>query len=226
MAKERDIRAVILDVDGTLVDSNDAHARAWMKALERGGHPVPYDKVRRLIGMGSDNLLPEAAGVEKETAEGKQMSEWWKESFKEEYISDLKAFPRTRELLQELRDRGLRLVVASSAEEDLLKQLLDIAGASDLIEEKTSADDAKNSKPDPDIVAAALKQLALDPDQVVMLGDTPYDVEAALRAGIDIIGVRSGGWDDEGLEGAIAVYDDVADLLEQLDSSPLSGVRV
>ena len=115
-----------------------------------------------------------------------------------------------------------RLVVASSAKEDELKELIKIAGAEEFIEDKTSSSDAENSKPDPDIVQAALDELGLAPDEVIMLGDTPYDVEAAARAGIKTIGLRSGGWQDADLRGAEAVYADPADLLARYDSSPLA----
>ena len=216
------IRGVILDVDGTLVDSNDAHARAWVEALAQAGIPVEYEKVRRLIGMGGDKLMPEAAGLEEDSPAGKKIGEARSEIFKTKYLYRLKPFPRVEELLARMKDEGLRLVVASSAKEDELKALLKIAGATQFIEEKTSSSDADNSKPDPDIVQAALDELGLERDEVIMIGDTPYDVEAAARAGIKTIALRSGGWDDEGLRGAIAVYDAAADLLARYRSSPLA----
>lgn len=216
------IKGVILDVDGTLVDSNDAHTKAWVEALEQAGYRVTYNQIKSLIGMGADNLLPKVTGKEKESAEGKKLSEAWSDIFKRKYLPHLKAFPETREMLQALKDRGLKLVVASSAEKDMLDQLLRIAGAKDLIEDQASSDDAKNSKPDPDIVEAALKQIGLPPAQVLMLGDTPYDVEAARKAGVGTVAFRSGGWDDEGLKGALAVYEGPADLLQHLESSPFA----
>jgi HAD superfamily hydrolase (TIGR01549 family) len=221
------IRGVILDVDGTLVDSNDAHARAWVEALAEAGIRVPFERVRPLIGMGGDKLLPEVSGISEETEEGKRIGERRAEIFKERYLPELKAFPKTKELLRHMRARGLKLVVASSAKEDELKSLLKLAGADDLIEEKTSSDDAENSKPDPDIIKAALDAAKLSADEVVMIGDTPYDVESASRAGVRVIGVRSGGWKDGDLRGAIAIYDGPADLLENYESSPLvdEGVK-
>jgi phosphoglycolate phosphatase-like HAD superfamily hydrolase len=117
----------------------------------------------------------------------------------------------------------LRLVVASSATEEELRGLLKVCGADEFIEGKTSSNDAERSEPDPDIVQAALKDVALPPSDVLMLGDTPYDVEAAGRAGVPVIGLRCGGWDDAGLAGAAAVYEDPADLLAHYDSSPLAG---
>jgi HAD superfamily hydrolase (TIGR01509 family) len=215
------IRGVILDVDGTLVDSNDAHARAWVEALAEHGIRVAFEKVRPLIGMGGDKLLPEVSAIKAETPEGERISKRRSEIFKERYLPKLKAFPSTRELLLRMRDDGLKLVVASSAKEDELNPLLKIAGADDLIEERTSSDDAENSKPDPDIVKAALSSSGLAPSDVVMLGDTPYDIESASRAGVRVVAVRSGGWADEDLSGAIAIFDDPADLLARYESSPL-----
>jgi phosphoglycolate phosphatase-like HAD superfamily hydrolase len=219
------IRGVLLDIDGTLVDSNDAHARAWVEALAEEGIEVPFEKVRPLIGMGGDKLLPRVTGLEEDSPRGKRIGERRGEIFKDRYLPGLKAFPATRELLLKMRDQGLKLVVATSAKEDELNPMLKIAGAADLIEEKTSSDDAENSKPDPDIVKAALDESGLSPDEAVMIGDTPYDIEAALKAGLKIIAFRSGGWDDAGLARAVAIYDGSADLLAQYDSSPLKDER-
>ncbi|MEO6458496.1 MAG: HAD family hydrolase [Chloroflexia bacterium] len=216
------LKGVILDVDGTLVDSNDAHTSAWVEALQRGGYTVPRGKVRRLIGMGADNLLPEAITVEKESDEGKRLSDAWSEIFKEDYLHGLKAFPSTRELLERMRKDGLKLVVASSAKDEMLETLLDTAGATDLIEGKTSSDDAKNSKPEPDIVKAALDKLGMGANEVLMLGDTPYDIEAAGKLGIGVVALRCGGFTDVDFECAVAIYDDPEDLLENYDKSHLA----
>ena len=215
------IRGVILDVDGTLVDSNDAHARAWVEALAEEGIRVEFERVRPLIGMGGDKLLPEISGIEEESPEGKRISERRGEVFKEKYLPSIKPCRGSRELLKRMKGDGLKLVVASSAKEDELDPLLEIAGASGLIEEKTSSDDAENSKPDPDIIQAALDGSGLSPEEAVMLGDTPYDIEAAKKAGVDTVALRCGGWKDEDLAGAIAIYDDPADLLAHYDRSPL-----
>jgi HAD superfamily hydrolase (TIGR01509 family) len=215
------VRGVILDIDGTLVNSNDAHARAWVDALSEHGIKVEFEKVRPLIGMGGDKLLPEVSGISEETPEGKRISERRGEIFKEKYMPSLKPCRGSRELLLRMRDEGLRLFVASSAKKDELTPLLKIAGASDLIEEKTSSDDAENSKPDPDIIHAALDASELEAGQVVMVGDTPYDIESAGKAGVPVIALRCGGWKDEDLAGAIAIYEDPADLLAHYDESPL-----
>lgn len=215
-------RGVILDIDGTLVDSNDAHAQAWAEAFSAHGFQTSFEQVRPLVGMGSDKLLPAAVGLDRNSAQGTQISEERKHIFAERYLPRLRAFPGTRELLARMRERGLRLVVASSAEREELQALLLLAGAEDLIEAQTSSSDAESSKPAPDIVQVALEKLGTTDAEVVMLGDTPYDVEAATRAGIAIIALRCGGWDDDALKEAIAIYDGPADLLAHYDESPLA----
>lgn len=215
------IRAVILDVDGTLIDSNDAHARAYVDAGEELGYELDFEKVRRLIGMGGDKLLPRAAGLEEESEKGGKLTDRKKQIFKERYLPTLKPTPGARQLLHRLRDDGMKLVVATSAKKDEMGGLLEQAEIADLIQDATSSSDAEESKPDPDIVEAALEQAGFPADQVVMIGDTPYDVEAANRAGVRIIAVRTGGWGDEDLDGAIAVYENPRELLEQFDDSPL-----
>lgn len=214
-------QGVILDVDGTLVDSNDAHARAWQAAFREHGHDADFDQIIRLVGMGGDHLIPEVCGLTKDSPEGTAINKRRGELFKTQELPRLKAFPHTRELLETMRAHGLRLTVASSAQGDELTPLLELAGAKDLVEAETSSSDAEKSKPDPDIVQAALAKLGLAPAQAVMLGDTPYDIAAASKAGVAVIALRCGGWDDEGLQGALAIYDDPADLLAHFDQSPL-----
>jgi HAD superfamily hydrolase (TIGR01509 family) len=217
------IRGVLLDIDGTLVDSNDAHARSWVDALAEYGIRVPYDKVRKLIGKGGDKLLPEVSGIRADSREGQQLTKRHLELFKERYLPHLRPTPGAPELLRHMREKGLNLVVATSAKEDVLGPLLRICGADDLIKGKTSSDDVSHSKPDPDIVQAALGEAHLPPTQVVMLGDTPYDIEAAGRSHVGVIAFRCGGWGDPDLEGALAIYEDPADLLAHYDTSPLAG---
>jgi HAD superfamily hydrolase (TIGR01509 family) len=214
------VRGVILDVDGTLVDSNDAHAQAWVDAMAEAQIEVPLSKVRRLIGMGGDKLLPASCGFEENSPEGTKISERRKEIFKERYLPNLQPFPNARELLERMRRDGLKLVVGSSAKEDELEALLRLCGADQFIESKTSADDAARSKPDPDIVEAALQRLDLPRTEVVMLGDTPYDIGAAHKAGVRVVALRCGGWSDANLANAVAVYENPADLLAHYDSSP------
>lgn len=215
------LRGILLDIDGTLIDSNDHHAQAWVDALEHFGLPADYNEIRRLIGMGGDKLLPEVSGIEKDSPKGEELSKYRSDLFKKKYLPHIKGFPRVRELVQRLSDDGLTIVVATSAAKDELKGLLGAAGVEHLIEEKATASDAENSKPDPDIVVAALERADLQADETIMLGDTPYDVEAAGKAGVRVIALRSGGWKDAELRGAIAIYDDPAHLLSNYDMSPL-----
>ena len=218
------VRGVLLDIDGTLVDSNDAHAHAWVKALAEAGHVVAFDAVRRRIGMGGDKLLPEVCGLDAESAAGKAVSDRRGAIFKAESLPYLRPCRGAGELLGKLKALGLNLAVASSAKADELAPLLKVCGADRVIDSATSSDDAEGSKPDPDILHAALARMKLPAAAVVMLGDTPYDVEAARRAGVRVVAVRCGGWGDADLH-ADAVYDDPADLLARLDASVFAGGR-
>jgi HAD superfamily hydrolase (TIGR01509 family) len=215
-------RAVLLDIDGTLIDSNDAHARAWEQAARHFGHEIPFDRLRALIGKGGDKLLAEAAGIDKDSAQGQAIDELRGQLFMRDHLPRLKPFPQARELLVRMRDDGLRLVVATSAKQEEMNALLDVVGARDLVHAQTSSDDAERSKPDPDIIHAALTQAQVPGEAALMLGDTPYDIEAASRSGVRTVAVRSGGWGDGALEGALAIYNDVADLLALYDASPFS----
>jgi HAD superfamily hydrolase (TIGR01509 family) len=215
----RRVRGVILDVDGTLVDSNRLHARAWIDAFTEAGLDAGgVDRVQRLIGMGSDKLLPAAVGVDSESELGKRLSERRGEHFRQRYLDRVRAIPGSRELPAAVRDRGLGVAVASSAKPDELRLLLERAGAAWLAELATSADEVDRSKPDPDVVQAALGRLGLEGREALMIGDTPYDVEAARKAGVPLVGVRCGGWTDAGLAGAVAVHEHPADVLDHLDS--------
>jgi HAD superfamily hydrolase (TIGR01509 family) len=216
------LEVVVLDIDGTLVDSNDAHARAWCDALAEHQIQVPFENVRSLIGKGGDKLLPEVTGIEEDDPRGKKIGERRSEIFKEHYLPRLRPFPEVRALMEKIRGRGLRLVVATSAKKEEVDPLLRIAGIEDLIDKKTSSDDAENSKPDPDIVTAAVKRAKVRPDQALMIGDTPYDVEAATRADVAVVAFRCGGWEDEGLRGALEIYDGARDLLAKFASSPIA----
>jgi len=213
---------VIFDVDGTLVDSNDAHARAWVDAFAEHGITAAYDQVRRAIGMGGDKLMPLVSGFEEDSAAGKPIVKRRKEIFKNVWLPRLHPFEDTRELVQRLVGDGFTLAIASSASDEELHPLLEVARVADLIPTRTSSDDADRSKPDPDIVKAALKRAGCPRERAVMIGDTPYDVEAALRAGIQIIALTCGGWTRQDLSGAIEMYDDPADLLRNYDGSILS----
>lgn len=222
MARAMPLRAVLLDIDGTLVDSNDAHARAWVEAFAEFGRQIPFERIRPLIGKGGDKLMPEVSGLDSESGEGKRISARRSEIFKERYLPKLTPFPHAKELLERMRAEGLTLVVATSAKKEEMDPLLEICSASELVTRRTSSDDAENSKPDGDIVAAALGRAQASAGEALMLGDTPYDVEAAARAGVGAVALRSGGWGDDALARALAVYDDARDLLAKYDESPFS----
>jgi HAD superfamily hydrolase (TIGR01509 family) len=215
------LQGVIFDIDGTLVDSNDAHAQSWVDTFAEAGYNVPFGVVRPLIGMGADKLLPKTIGVAHDSDEGKKLTRRRSEIFREKYLPRLRALPGSRELVLRVRANGLETIVATSAKDEELKGLLEAAEVADLMEEKATASDAKRSKPDPDIVHAAIAESGIPPDNLVMIGDTPYDIEAATRAGLPAIAFRSGGWDDAHLKGAVEIYDGPLHLVTDYDSSLL-----
>jgi phosphoglycolate phosphatase-like HAD superfamily hydrolase len=216
------LRTVLLDIDGTLIDSNDAHARAWVDSLRAHGYVVPFEQVRPLIGRGGDKVLPVLTGLDPESGEADRIAATRSELFLERELPTLQPTRGARALLEHLLAVGLELTVATSAKEDEVRALLEQAGVSDLIRLASSADDAERSKPDPDIVQAALRLSRSQAAHSAMIGDTPYDVEAAARARVPAIALRCGGWwDDAALAQAAAIYDDPADLLAQFDDSPL-----
>jgi HAD superfamily hydrolase (TIGR01509 family) len=212
---------VIFDVDGTLVDSNDAHTRAWVQAFADHGITVAYEPVRRAIGMGGEKLMPLVSGIEEDSSTGKQIAERRAQVFQDVWVPQLRPFPRTRELVQRIAGDGYTLAIATSAKQEELQPLLEIAGVSDLFSLRTSSDDADRSKPDPDIVKAALDRAGCPAERAIMIGDTPYDVAAATRAHVRVIGFECGGWGRSDLRGAIEVYRDASELLDRYDSSLL-----
>ena len=216
---------MIFDIDGTLVDSNDAHAESWVDTFAEAGYDVRFDAVRPLIGMGGDKLLPKTIGIRHDSEEGKRLTERRSRIFREKYLPGLRAFEGSRALVMRVRADGLKPVVATSAKDEELHGLLRAAQVADLIEEKATASDAKRSKPDPDIVEAAMEEAGIEAADLVMIGDTPYDVEAALRARVRIIGFRCGGWKDEDLAGAVEIYDGPAHLVANYASSLLGRKR-
>ena len=214
------IRGVLLDVDGTLIDSNDAHASSWVDVFrEFGRADIPFDRVRPMIGMGGDKLLPRLTGLDHESDLAQRMTARREEIFNTVYLPRLRAFPGVHELLARFKADDLRLVVATSAQRAELNKLLEQAGLEELVDRKTSSSDADRSKPDPDIVHAALTRGKLEAVEAVMIGDTPYDVEAAGRAGVACVAVRCGGWDDRALAGAAEIYDGPSAILSSYSRS-------
>lgn len=215
-----DAEVLLLDVDGTLIDSNDAHAEAWVDAFREKELLIPYEDIRPLIGMGGDNLVKKLLGLGKEDPLSKALGESRSEIFRRDYLPGIQAFPKAAELLRALKKAHYRLVIATSSTEEDLRGLLEQTNLDSLVDAEVTASDAERSKPCPDIIQAALEKLELSPKKTLMIGDTPYDVEAAARAGVKTIGFTSGGWSEEELKkaGAIEVYGDPADLLEKIQA--------
>jgi HAD superfamily hydrolase (TIGR01509 family) len=217
------IAAALFDLDGTLVDSNDFHVRAWEQAFRDAGFDVSAETIRGQIGKGGDNLVPTLLPDLNEdrrealaTAEG--------DIFKERYLAQVRPFPQARELLARVRAGGSNVALASSAGGEQLEHYIDLLDARDLIEAWTSKDDVDRSKPDPDIFAAALRQAGVAADDAIAIGDTRWDVLAAGKCGIRTIGLLSGGIAEAELReaGAVAIYADVTALLEGYAASPLA----
>ena len=215
------IKAVLCDIDGTLLQSNWLHAAAWKDALAAIGIDVPLEEVRRQIGKGGDQLIPVFVPWWKRLIVGKQLKENRESIFRDKYLVQVEPFPQARELLLHMKQSGIKVSLASSAKQKELEHYKKLAQIEDLVEASTSADDASRSKPHPDIFQATLKQLGVDAQSTLALGDTPYDAEAAGKANVATVGVTTGGWTEKELlaAGCIEVYKDVADLLARFDQS-------
>lgn len=219
------IRAVLFDIDGTLVDSNDMHVTAWQEAFTSIGVVFDAETIHGQIGKGTDMLVPSLLPDADEALQEK-LGKAHGDAFKGKFLQHVQPFPRAHELLARTHAAGQEVVLASSASAEELDHYIGLLGAADLVGTTTSADDVENTKPAPDIFANALSKLApLTPTEVRVVGDTPYDIEAAGKCGIGAIGLRSGKFSDEALQtaGALAIYDDVAALLADYDASPLGA---
>jgi HAD superfamily hydrolase (TIGR01509 family) len=211
------IQGFLLDVDGTLVASNEAHVQSWKIALQHFGYNVSVDEIGTLIGMGGDKLLPTLVpGLTNKEGKGKEIADFRKKYFLEHFVPDLKPTPGARTLILELQKRNVKLVVATSSSARELQVLLQKAAVDDLLHEYVTASDVKASKPAPDVIMAALEKIALPPKEVVLLGDTPYDIAAAKKAGVATIALRSGGFSDEQLQGALALFDTPNEVMKNL----------
>jgi HAD superfamily hydrolase (TIGR01509 family) len=211
---------VLFDVDGTLVDTNYLHALAWARAFRDAGEWVPMNAIHRSIGMGGDRLVPELLGRDSPEAVAARPRRY------AELIGDARAFPGAANLLGRVHASGLAVVLATSAPEDELSILLDILGAGEAIDAQTTADDVENSKPAPDIFATAMSAGSIDPARALAVGDSVWDIRAARAAGIGCIAVESGGFSHHELSdaGALRVYRDVKELLDQFLTSPLATI--
>ncbi|KQU35224.1 HAD family hydrolase [Methylobacterium sp. Leaf94] len=219
------VRAVIFDIDGTLLDSVDLHAQAWVDAFAHFGVTVSHDQARSQIGKGGDQLLPVFLDPEQVEREGKTIEAYRSDLFKRDYLSKVKPFPGVRALFEHLKAQDLTLALASSGKAKEVDHYQTLMGVEDLTDVVVSSDDVERSKPFPDIFEAALTKLApITAAQAVVIGDTPYDAEAAGKAGLPTIGVLCGGFPEADLSasGCIALYKDPQDLLDAYAASPLA----
>jgi HAD superfamily hydrolase (TIGR01509 family) len=212
--------AAVLDVDGTLVDTNYHHALAWYRAFRAEGIVLPIWRLHRHVGMGGDKFVAAVAGTNVEERLGDRLRDAWERLF-DELIDEVEPLAGARELMEELKRRGHAVVLASSAIDAHLGVFLDKLGARELADSWTTKDDVEASKPDPDLVEAALAKAATR--EAVMVGDTPWDVRAAADAGIETICVVTGGFSEAELReaGAVAVYESLNEVLDDLDRTPL-----
>jgi HAD superfamily hydrolase (TIGR01509 family) len=217
---------VLFDVDGTLVDTTYLHTVAWWESMRGCGHDVPMTSIHRSIGMGADKLLEHLLGGERDRAEDGPLSQGHKERYRE-YWPKLRALPGAADVLRGCSARGLKVGLASSADPEELAVLRRVIGADEVIDAATSKGDADESKPEPDIIEAALRELRLDAAQVVFVGDSVWDVAACARIDVACIGLTCGGTSRGELAGAgaVAVYDDPADLLASIAESPLFALH-
>jgi HAD superfamily hydrolase (TIGR01549 family) len=220
------IRAAIFDLDGTLVDSNELHVLAWQETFRHFGKEIPLERLREQIGKGGDQYLPEFL-TEKEMREfGEQADKYRGEVFKKKYLPQVRAFPKVRELFERVRSDGKKIALASSGKDSEVNHYEKLIGIDGLSDSMTSADQVAHSKPRSDVFLAALRTLgSWPPEEAIAIGDTPYDVQAAKKIDLPIIGFLCGGFSEDVLRdaGAIAIFRDPADLLERYYQSPLAG---
>lgn len=217
--------AAIFDMDGTLVDSVDLHARAWQEAFEKFGHDVTFEQARSQIGKGGDQLIPVFLSEDEQDDYGQEMEEWRGKLFKSKFLPLVRPFSAVPELLREVRQAGIKVAVASSAKASELDTYLEIARISELVDIKTCSEDAEQSKPAPDIFQVALAKLDVDGANAVAIGDTPYDAQAAGKAGIVTIGMLCGGFTEADLRrgGCVSIYPGPGALLACFAASPLGN---
>jgi HAD superfamily hydrolase (TIGR01509 family) len=222
------MRKVLLsDIDGTLVDSNSLHAESWRRTFEHFGIEIGLDEAWSQIGKGGDQLIPMFVSAEDCERLEDDMKRYREDLMKREYMSRMVPFAQARNLLKKVRKGGMRIVLATSAKDDDLIFYKRLVGMEDLVDEEATSSDAKESKPEPDIFAAALKKAGAGPEDAIALGDTPYDAEAAGKLGIPSIGLTCGGWKRSDLlsAGCIQVFRDPQHLLAEFAHSALAGEK-
>ena len=219
------IRGVIFDLDGTLVDSNELHVLAWEETFRHFGKEIPVERLREQIGKGGDQYLPVFLSEREMREFGEEADKYRGEIFKKKYLSQVKPFPKVRELFERLRTDGKKIALASSGKEAEVHHYEKLLGIGGMVDCMTTADQVAHSKPKADVFIAALNMLLLSPSDAIAIGDTPYDIEAAKKIDLPVIGVLCGGFPEQALrdEGAVAIFRDPADLLERYYQSPLAG---
>ncbi|MFN2622182.1 MAG: HAD family hydrolase [Chthoniobacterales bacterium] len=219
------IRAAVFDLDGTLVDSNEFHVLAWQETFRHFGKEISIERLREQVGKGGDQYLPVFLNEAEMREFGEKADKFHGEIFKKKYLSQVKPFPRVRELFERLREDGKKIALASSGKDPEVRHYEKLLGIEPLVDGMTTSDQVAHSKPYADVFIAALNMLKVPASDAVAIGDTPYDVEAAKKIELPVIGVLCGGFSEQVLrdEGAIAIYRDPADLLEHYYQSPLAG---
>ena len=208
---------MLFDIDGTLVDSNEAHTTCWLEAFAEFGKDFDYDVMRHQIGKGGDLLVPDLLNAREMRSFGEKVKKFRGKLYKEKYLPNVEPFPGAKECLRELHERGVELALASSANPDEVEYYTHLLGAEDLLAGTTSKGDAELSKPSPEIFRAALDRIGTDPALTFVVGDTPYDVLAAHRVPLPIVAVLCGGFERELLSKAEFIFEDVRELLGKIE---------
>jgi HAD superfamily hydrolase (TIGR01549 family) len=214
-------KAALLDVDGTLIDANYHHALAWYRAFRKNDITLPIWRIHRAVGMGGDQLVAALVGEEVDAEQGDAIRED-RDKMYADLIEEVAPFEGAHEFVLALLERDVAVVLASSSPQDEIEHYLELLDVRTLVDAWTTKDEVDETKPEPDLVRAALRKA--DGREAVMVGDTTWDVEAATKAGIPTIGVMTGGWWRRELEdaGAVAVFESVVDLRDRLDETPLA----
>jgi HAD superfamily hydrolase (TIGR01549 family) len=218
------IRAVIFDLDGTVVDSNELHVEAWAEAFRKYGKEFPRDRLHQQIGKGGDKYLPEFLTEAELREYGEELEAFRADLFKRDYLQRVRPFPKVKELFARVRESGKKIALASSGNDTEVEHYVKLAELGELIESRTTKSDVEHSKPSPDVFTSALRLGGVPPQEAIVIGDTPYDVEAAKKLELPAIALLCGGFGEDELRtsGAVAIYRDPADLLESYFRSPLA----
>ncbi|HYH09881.1 MAG TPA: HAD family hydrolase [Thermoanaerobaculia bacterium] len=211
------LKAILFDIDGTLVDSNDKHTRCWIEAFAHFGKNVEWDVIRSQIGKGGDLLVPDTMNAREMREFGKQLQEHRGELWKREYMKSVQPFPGAVDALRAVHERGIKVALASSSNPNEVEYYVELLGVADLLEGTTSKEDAEFSKPSPEIFQAALERVKGEPATALVVGDTPYDILAAHRIAVPIAAVLCGGFPRESLAKAEFLFDDVTAMVKELE---------